>query len=67
MDKLFAQGAPRPPAAEKRLVAVEPFLADRAVPGLNPQQHRLPSPAASSNTHTVKYNEAIGGKTRLAL
>lgn len=64
MDKLFAQGAPRPPAAEKRLVAVEPFLADRAVPGLNPQQHRLPSPAASSNTHTVKYNEGARREAR---
>ncbi len=46
MDELLAQGATRPAAAEKRLIAVEPFLADLAVPGLNPQQHRLPVPAA---------------------
>jgi len=36
MDKLVAQGAARPAAGEKRLVAVEPFLADLAVSGLNP-------------------------------
>lgn len=64
MDKLFAQGAPRPPAAEKRLVAVEPFLADRAVPGLNPQEHRLPSPTAFSNTHAVKYSEGARREAR---
>ena len=37
MDELLAQGTARPPAAEKRLVAVEPFLADLAVPGFKPQ------------------------------
>lgn len=57
MDKLVAQGATRPPAGEKCLIAVEPFLTDCAVPGLNPQQHRLPSPAAFSNTHAAKYSE----------
>ena len=36
MDELFAQATTRPAAGEKRLVAVEPFLADLAVPGLNP-------------------------------
>jgi hypothetical protein len=57
MDKLLAQGATRPAAGKHRLVAVEPFLADRTVPRLNPQQHRLPSPAALSDTHGVKYSE----------
>ncbi len=64
MDEVLAQGTARPPAAEKRLVAVEPFLADLAVPGFNPQQHRLPCPSEISNTHAVKYSEAVGGKTR---
>jgi len=64
MDELFAQGTARPPSAEKRFVAVEPFLADLAGPGFNPQQHRLPFPAAFSDTHTVKYSEAVSGKTR---
>ena len=57
MDELLAQGATRPAAAEKRLVAVEPFLADLAVPGLNPQQHRLPVPTALSDTHVSEYSE----------
>jgi hypothetical protein len=57
MDELVAQGATRPAAAEKRFVAVESFLADLAVPGLNSQQHRLPVPTASSDTHTSKYTE----------
>jgi hypothetical protein len=64
MDEIFAQGTARPPAAKKRLVAVEPFLADLTVPGFNPQEHWLPFPAAFSNTHAVKYSEAVSGKTR---
>ena len=64
MDELLAQGAARPPAGEKRLVAVEPFLANLAIPGLNPQQHRLPVPAALSDTHAAEYSEAICGNTR---
>ena len=64
MDKLFAQGATRPPAAEKRLIAVEPFLADCAVPGLNPQEHRLPSPAAFSDTHAAEYSEGARREAR---
>ena len=64
MDEILAQGTARPPAAEKRFVAVEPLLADLAVPGFNPQQHRLPFPAAISDTHTVEYSEAFAGKTR---
>lgn len=64
MHKVLTQGTTRPPAAEKRFVAVEPFLADLTVPGFNPQQHRLPFPSAFSDTHTVKYSEAVSGKTR---
>jgi hypothetical protein len=64
MDKLVAQGAARPAAAEKRLVAVEPFLADLAVSGLNPQQHRLPLPTASSNTHAAEYSEGARREAR---
>ncbi len=64
MDEVLAQGTARPPAAEKRLVAVEPFLADLAVPGFNPQQHRLPCPGKISETHSVQYSEAVGGNTR---
>jgi len=37
VDELFALGTARPPAAEKCFVAVEPFLADLAVSGFNPQ------------------------------
>jgi hypothetical protein len=64
MDELFAQGTARPPAAEKGFVAVESFLADLAVPGFNPQQHRLPLPIEISDTHRIKYSEAVGGNTR---
>jgi hypothetical protein len=63
MDELFAQGAARPPAAEKRFVAVEPFLADLAVPWFNPQQHRFPFPAAFSDTHGKEYSEGTRGIT----
>jgi hypothetical protein len=64
MDEVLAQGTARPPAAEKRLVTVEPFLADLAVPGFNPQQHRLPCPSKISDTHRAEYSEAVGGNTR---
>jgi hypothetical protein len=64
MDELVAQGATRPPAGEKRLITVEPFLADCAVPGLNPQQHRLPIPAAFSDTHAAEYNEGARREAR---
>src|SRR5262245_39693414 len=63
MDELFTYGTARPPSAEKRFVAVEPFLADLAVPWFNPQQHRLPFPAAFSNAHLHKYSEGSGGIT----
>jgi hypothetical protein len=65
MDEVLAQGATRPATAEKRLVAVEPLLAHRTDPGLNPQQHRLPFSGSISNTHAMKYSEAVGGKTRM--
>ena len=37
VNELFTLGTARPPAAEKCFVAVEPFLADLAVSGFNPQ------------------------------
>lgn len=64
VDKVLAQRATRPSAAEKRLIAVELFLADLAVPGLNPQQHWLPGPGGFSDTHASEYIEAFVGKTR---
>ena len=64
VDEVLAQSATRPAAAEKRLVPVEPFLADLAVPGLKPQQHRLPVPTALSDTHAAEYSEAVDRKTR---
>ena len=65
MDELLAQAAAGPAAGEKRLVTVEGFVADLAIPGFNPQQHRLPRSAAFSDTHAMEYSEAIGGKTRM--
>lgn len=64
MDEVLAQAAARPAAGEKRFVAVELFFADRAVPGFNPQQHRLPFPAAISNTHAVEYSEGARREAR---
>ena len=64
MDKVLAQGAARPAAAEKRFVAIELFLTDLAVPGLNPQQHRLPFPATISNTHAAEYIEGAWREAR---
>ena len=64
MDELLAQAAAGPAAGEKRFVTVECLVADLAVPGFNPQQHRLPRSAAFSDTHAMEYSEAIGGKTR---
>jgi hypothetical protein len=37
MDKVLAQGAPRPAATEKRFVAIEFFFTDLAGAGFNPQ------------------------------
>jgi hypothetical protein len=64
MNELLAQGATGPPTGEKRLVAVELFLADLAVPGLNPQQHRLPVPFTISYTHGTKYSEGARREAR---
>ena len=64
MDELLAQGAARPAAGEKRLIAVEPFLADLAVPGFKPQQHRLPISAAISDTHATEYSEGARREAR---
>jgi len=64
MDELLAQAAAGPAAGKKRFVTVEGFVADLAIPGLNPQQHGLPRSAAFSDTHALEYSEAIGGKTR---
>lgn len=64
MNKVLAQRATRPAAAEHRLVAVEPFLADLADPGFNPQQHRLPGPGSFSNTHASEYSEATRREAR---
>ncbi|MBI3807812.1 MAG: hypothetical protein HY281_09945 [Nitrospirae bacterium] len=64
VDEVLAQGAPRPAAAEKRLIAVELFLADLAVPGFNPQQHRLPFPVGVSDTHATKYSERVRREAR---
>ena len=57
MDEVLAQGTTRPAAAEKCLVAVEPFLTNLAVSGFNPQQHRLPFPTEISDTHVGEYSE----------
>ena len=65
MNKVLAQGAARPAAAEKRFVAIEFFLTDLAVAGFNPQQHRLPVPARVSNTHATEYSEGVRGEARV--
>jgi hypothetical protein len=64
MDELVAQGAARPSAGEKRLVAVEPLLANLAVSGFNPQHHRFPTPAGFSDTHAAEYSEGARREAR---
>ncbi len=64
MDKVLAQGAARPAAAEKCFVAIEFFLTDLAVPSFNSQQHRLPVPASVSNTHATEYIEGAWREAR---
>lgn len=51
MDKLVADCATGPPPPKHGLVPIEVFLTHPAKPGLDPEQHRLPFPAAFSNTH----------------
>jgi hypothetical protein len=60
MDELLAQAAARPAAGEKRFVTVEGFVADLAIPGFNPQQHRLPTTTALSNAHEASIAKARG-------
>jgi hypothetical protein len=67
MNKVLAQGAARPAAAEKRFVAIEFFLTDLAVPGFNSQQHRLPVPASVSNTHNTEYSGGVWGEQEVTL
>jgi hypothetical protein len=52
MDKFIAEGATGPAAGEEGLVPIEPFLAHLAVPGFDPQQHRLPISTAFSDAHS---------------
>jgi hypothetical protein len=58
MDEFVTAAAAGPAAAEKSLVAVEPFLADLTVPGFNPQQHGFPISAGFSDAHGGKYSQA---------
>lgn len=52
MDEFVADRATRPSPAKHRLVAVQALVADLAVPGFDPQQHRLPITAAiAKNIH----------------
>ncbi len=67
MDKVLAQSAARPAAAEKCFVAIEFFLTDLAVPGFNSQQHRLPVPASVSNTHDMEYSGGVWGEQAVTL
>jgi hypothetical protein len=64
VDEILAQGTTGPTAAEKRLIAVKFFLADLAVPGFNPQQHRLPFPTGVSDTHGEEYSERASREAR---
>jgi hypothetical protein len=52
VDEFIADGTAGPPAAQKGLIAIEPLLTHLAVPGLNPQQHRLPVATGFSNAHS---------------
>jgi len=52
VDKFIARRATGPAAGEEGLVPIEPFVAHLAVPGFNPQQHRLPISAAFSDAHS---------------
>ena len=70
MDELVADGATGPPPAQERLVAIEALCADLAHARFNPEQHRLPFPAAFSNTHkrwsiAGQSAEKQGGRTLL--
>lgn len=60
MDELITDCAPRPSSPEHRFIPIEVFLAHSAQPRLNRKQHRLPLPAAFSNTHS---EGSIAGRT----
>ena len=52
VDEFVADRATRPAPTEHRLVSVEALVTDLAVPGFNPQQHRLPvTTAIAKNIH----------------
>ncbi|MCS6295060.1 MAG: hypothetical protein H8K09_02375 [Nitrospira sp.] len=52
VDEFIAHGAPRPAPSEHRFVAVQALVADLAVSGFNPEQHRLPVTATiAKNIH----------------
>ncbi len=51
MDKLVTDRTSRPASPKHRLVSIEIVLADSAYAGLDRKRHRLPLPAAFSNTH----------------
>ncbi len=61
MDEFVTERAARPASSEHRFVPIEVFLAHPAKPGLDPKQHRLPFPAAFSNTHKSR---SIAGRSR---
>jgi hypothetical protein len=52
VDEFITDSTAGPSTAQKGLIAIEPLVANLAVPGLNPQQHRLPIPAAFSDAHS---------------
>jgi hypothetical protein len=61
MDKLVTERATRPASSEHRFVPIETLLADPTIAGLNPEHHRLPFPAAFSNTHKSR---SIAGRSQ---
>ena len=67
MDKLVAHGATGPAATEHGLVPIQPLLADFAISGLDPQQHRLPIATGFSDTHKEEYSGRVSSNTRSTL
>ena len=51
VDEFVTERTAGPAAGKERLVAVKTFLADFALSGFNPQQHRLPITGRFTNTH----------------
>ena len=54
MHEFVAPRTARPPTAPHRFIAIEPELANFAVPGFNPQQHGLPITGRSPDTHKAE-------------